>query len=543
MKTYPLKQLVPCPRCIFFEGRQKKSVSLFARAILSVLCVASFVPFTLAQGDPKDIGKWGDLIKWPNVGIHVHVLPSGKVLFWGRREWKPTGNMPADGPDGDLDTHECTPRIWDPKNPDAAPLVATSPLLRDGPKEVNLFCSGHTFMPDGSLLVVGGHLSDSHGSNKVRIFNTANTWEEGVPMGGHLQGGRWYPTAVTLADGGILVLSGDDQNGDRNPRLQVFRNKQWDTLETAPFNDLPYYPWMHVIPDGRVLLAGWSRPRKTQLLDTGGEGSWKVIGEFNGKDREYGSSVMYAPGKVLITGGGIPPQETAEIIDATNADPKWEFTGPMAKGRRHHNSTILPDGTVLITGGSSGQGGPNGGFNDVNAPVKTAELWTPPKDGTGGKFIPMAAESESRLYHSTAVLLPDGRVLSAGGGEYRPNNVMQNDPQHSLRNAQIFSPPYLFKGPRPDISGAPSEVAYGETFTVGTSNPNEINRVSWIRLSSVTHSFNQGQRINFLSSTVVGGALKVTAPATPGECPPGHYMLFLLSASGVPSESAIIRIR
>ncbi len=527
----------------FPKARCLASLGCFAAA----LWLAAGAAAAYGQGDPKVVGEWGKVIKWPNVGIHVHVLPNGKVLFWGRREWKQNvadPGQPVDGVDGELDTQECTPRIWDPANPDAPATDATGPLLRDGPETVNLFCSGHTFLPDGKLLVVGGHIRDANGSNKVRIFNwKTNQWEKGTPMDNPGQGGRWYPTAVTLPDGGTLVLSGDDQNGNRNQRLQVLRGTNWDFLDGARFENLAYYPWMHVVPDGRVFMAGSSRPRKTQLLTTTGGGRWDVVGEFNGQDREYGSSVMYEPGKVLITGGGIPPQETAEIIDLTKPGAAWRFSGNMSARRRQHNSTILPDGTVLVTGGTSGQGGPNNGFNDITAPVKVADLWIPPTGGGAGEFKPMAAESQPRLYHSTAVLLPDARVLSAGGGEYRPDNVNQNLPQDSLKNAQIFSPPYLFRGPQPDLTSAPAEVAYGQTFEAGTWQPNEIGRASWVRLSSVTHAFNQGQRINFLETKVVGGKLQVTAPANANLCPPGHYMLFLLSKAGVPSMAKTVHIQ
>jgi galactose oxidase len=146
------------------------------------------------------------------------------------------------------------------------------------------------------------------------------------------------------------------------------------------------------------------------------------------------------------------------------------------------------------------------------------------------------------------VLLPDATVLNSGGGEYSPkNNGQENDPKDSHRDAQIFSPPYLFKADgsladRPDITSAPADVAYAATITVGTSHPDQIDKVNWIRASSVTHSFNTNQRL--LKSTFTAGAagLSVTAPADPKVCPPGHYLLFLLNKDGVPSVAKIIQI-
>jgi hypothetical protein len=212
--------------------------------------------------------------------------------------------------------------------------------------------------------------------------------------------------------------------------------------------------------------------------------------------------------------------------------------------RRHHNATLLPDGTVLVTGGTRGGGPPDLGFNDLAAgqPVHIAELWDPKGDGGKGSWTDLTAEERDRCYHATAVLLPDARVLSAGGGEYRPGG-RENPPADSHRDAQIFSPPYLFKGARPSISAAPDAVTYGQTFDVETPQANDIATVSWIRLPSVTHAFDQSQRINVLAFKAQAGTLRVTAPSTPNMCPPGHYMLFILNSVGAPSIARIVQIQ
>ena len=195
-----------------------------------------------------------------------------------------------------------------------------------------------------------------------------------------------------------------------------------------------------------------------------------------------------------------------------------------------------------MTGGTQGGGGPNNGFNDLtpNAPVHAAERWDPATQ----QWTVLAAEDVDRCYHSTAVLLPDGRVVSAGGGEYQPQTgVLQpNNPNDSHPNCQIFSPPYLFRGPRPVITSAPAAIQYGQTFEVATPDPQQIAQVSLIRLSSVTHSFDQNQRINFLRPTAKQTSVGVTAPPDPEVCPPGHYLLFLLNQSLVPSVARIVKI-
>jgi hypothetical protein len=124
------------------------------------------------------------------------------------------------------------------------------------------------------------------------------------------------------------------------------------------------------------------------------------------------------------------------------------------------------------------------------------------------------------------LLLPDGRVLSGGGD--------------GNTDAEVYSPGYLFKGPRPIITSAPGSVTYGGQFFVGTAD--QISRVTLVRLSSVTHSFNMDQRITRLAFSAVADGLNVTGPATPELSPPGYYMLFVLDNRGVPSVASIVKV-
>jgi galactose oxidase len=201
--------------------------------------------------------------------------------------------------------------------------------------------------------------------------------------------------------------------------------------------------------------------------------------------------------------------------------------------RRHLNSTVLPDGTVLITGGTSG-----GGFVDINTAdaTRTAELWDP-KHPT--EWTTLAANSVMRVYHSVSLLLPDGTVLhGASGNAMAGSNVVPDEKNH-----EIFSPPYLFKGARPTITSAPASVGPGETFSVATPNAAQITEVRWIRIGSVTHAFDAGQRANKLLFTPTSTGVSVTAPPNVNEAPPGHYMLFVLNRNGVPSAGQIIRLQ
>jgi hypothetical protein len=321
------------------------------------------------------------------------------------------------------------------------------------------------------------------------------------------------------------------------------------------FGTLQLFPRLHVEPkQGHVFMSG---PQgQSFFLDTTGNGNWIPGPTRDGALRDYAPSVMYESGKVLFIGGGQDPgtqlpTNLTETIDLNQADPKWQpTTTPMNFARRQHNATILPDGTVLVTGGTQGIPGlPANEFwqafdnLDKGAPVHEAELWDP----ATGKWTIMAEEATDRCYHSIALLLPDGRVLSAGGGEYNPGNPklppnQTNPPGDSHKDAQLYSPPYLMNGPRPQILVAPTEINYGESFDVTVGATDVIAKVSWIRLGSVTHSNNQNQLLNFLTFTQIAGKVTIEAPANANIAPPGHYMLFVLNGQGIPSIGHIARI-
>lgn len=203
----------------------------------------------------------------------------------------------------------------------------------------------------------------------------------------------------------------------------------------------------------------------------------------------------------------------------------------MAFPRDFHNLTLLPDGTVLVTGG-----GRTTGATDPATAVFEAELWSPITED----WTTLAKMQVPRRYHSTALLLPDGRVLVAGGG--RNNGVGAPNNSNDHFNAEIFSPPYLFKGTRPSITSAPSTLQYNTNFSVVTPDASRIAMVSLMRLGSVTHAFNMDQRFLKLTFQQVSGGLTIQAPANANLAPPGYYMLFLIDGSGVPSVAAMVQL-
>ncbi|HEX3187659.1 MAG TPA: galactose oxidase-like domain-containing protein [Pyrinomonadaceae bacterium] len=452
-----------------------------------VLCWCFLVASSsVSAQDPSIVGQWSAVQTLPIVAVHAHLLPTGKVLIYPYTD---------------------DPHLWDP---------ATGTITSAALAGYNIFCTGHAFLADGRLFVAGGHISNNVGEAKAAIYDPfTNSWTR-LP---NMNAGRWYPSSTTLSNGDVLVVSGDqDTTVGVNTLPQVWQTatNSWRNLTNAQLG-LNLYPAMHLAPNGKVFMSIPSEI--TRYLDTSGSGLWSTVAIRQYGFRSYGSSAMYDDGKVVVAGGGDPPTNTAEVIDLNAASPAWRFVSPMNNARRQFDLTLLPDGKVLATGGSSGSG-----FDNSTAPVLLAEMWNPATE----QWTTMAANTKYHGYHSNALLLPDGRVLTTGGDD-QPN-------------AEIFSPPYLFKGARPTISSAPAGVGYGETFFVQTPNAASITRVTWIRLPSVTHAFDMNQRINRLSFSQASGGLNVTAPANANLCPPGHYMLFSLDGNGVPSVAKIIQI-
>jgi galactose oxidase-like protein/carboxypeptidase family protein/glyoxal oxidase-like protein/Kelch motif protein len=452
----------------------------------------------------QSTGSWSPMMSWPGdqgnwVPTHAILLPTGKVLFF---------DSYGDGG---------VARVYDP---------ATNTVGSLANPAYNVFCQGHAQLGDGRLFSSGGHIQDFVGMPHASIYNWAtNTWTQ-VP---DMNAGRWYPTNTTLSNGDVLVISGTiDSSSNYNEIPQVYQvaTNSWRTLSSAQFHTQTY-PFMFLAPNGKVFLAGWNPD--TRYLDTSGTGAWTFVANHLHDWRNYGTAVMYDAGKILVIGGDGDTStrtvtNTAEKIDLNAATPAWSYVASMHYARRQLNATLLPDGTVLVTGGSS-----HTGFDDYTGAVLPAEIYNPATN----TWTVMASMADYRGYHSWAVLLPDARVL-VGGGQLNLSGGNNGS------NAQIFSPPYLFNGARPTITSAPSSVAYGQTALVGTSDA--VARVTWIRLGAVTHSFNQDQRFLNLGFAATSGGVNVTFPSSANLSPPGYYMLFLLNSAGVPSVAKIIKI-
>ena len=451
--------------------------------------------FTTSASTPQVTkGQWEPTFSTPIVALQIHLLVNGKILLWG---------LKGEG------------YIWDPGTGIYTQI--------NNPYE--LFCSGHTFLPDGRLLVAGGHITNAHGLPKAAIFDPAtNSWT----LTGSMALGRWYPSVTTLPNGEVLTLGGRDENGQWVQTPEIWNGSTWRPL-TGAVKEVPYYPRMFVVPNNRAFMAG--EGRVSRYISTSGTGSWTFVADRIGGTRSYGSAVMYAPGKIVYAGGGDPPTQTVEVIDLSQGAPQWRLVAGMAYPRRQMNATLLADGKVLVTHGSTGAG-----FNNEAAGVRDAEMWNPVSE----TWTTMASESVIRTYHSTALLLQDGRVLSSGSGDA----VGGTD----QRSAQIFTPPYLFApdgslAPRPTITSAPTHLSYGQQFSVETPDAGGVTKGSLMRLGSVTHSLNETQRLLPITFTSTGPTTIVgTAPADAVLAPPGPYMLFLLNDSGVPSVAKMMLV-
>ncbi|MEY2498630.1 MAG: hypothetical protein QOD12_2186, partial [Verrucomicrobiota bacterium] len=303
------------------------------------------------------------------------------------------------------------------------------------------------------------------------------------------------------------------------------------------------YPFLFVLPLGKLLVHSGTETGFVNLSTFAREPTRYVAA----RPRTYnlqGTSVLLplTPGsnppyraRIMAIGGGsaggltTPATETCEILDLGATSPAWRPAAPMARPRVMPDSVLLPDGKVLVVNGSS-----TGAADAGPSPVYEAELYDP----TTNTWRIVCNMTTPRLYHATALLLPDGRVLTAGTDPIW-NPVPFDQTNLTL---EIFSPPYLFQGARPRITAGPLGIAYQSEFRIGTPDAAFINKATVIRCSSVTHSFNSDQR--YVELAIVrrsANELTLQAPPDSYVAPPGYYMLFVLR-DGVPSVGRFIRL-
>jgi chitodextrinase len=453
-----------------------------------------------SPNDPSVIGQWSPVINWPMVAVHMTLLPTGNLLLFDR-----------------MDMGGTAAQIWNPNTQVFSPVPNPT---------TDIFCTGHTFLSDGRVIVAGEHVADGVGTNESNVFNPFTGLWTALP---NMHQARWYPNVVSLPDGRALVTSGSDTCQACVPLTQEIydpKNNTWTELAARQY--IPLYPFMFVLSNGQVLQAGaQAEATVTRKLDIPSQ-TWSVV---DNREIDGGSAVMYGQDKIMKAGSWlnegsvVPSAKTTFVIDMSQPNPSWRQTADMNFPRTNLSLTLLPDGTTLATGGDR-----TTSKSDLSQAVMEAEVWNPINE----TWKTMAPMQIGRLYHSSAVLLPDGRVITAGGG--RSSSGATDEP-----SSQIFSPAYLFKGQRPVITAASTTIDYNSQFFVGTA-ATDIAKVSLIALGSDTHSFNMNQRYVPLNFSQTNGGLLVSTPGDANKAPPGYYMLFIVNSNGVPSIASFVQL-
>lgn len=472
------------------------------------------------QPGPSQLGSWGPVKQWPLVAVSMANLPDGRLLTYSgseRRTWP--------------STEQTYSVIWDPVTDSFTERLHTGH---------NMFCGTLTSMEDGNIFVTGGR--NASNSPWTTVFDpTDDDWK---PLENMASGGRWYPTTLTLGSGDIMTAMGSATNV-RNPDLWSSEGG-WRVLNGIDFIELRtrrsthnWFPLLTQAPNGDVFHY-WD-PIETHFISTEGNGhSTHADSDHDHTEHAGGVQVMYDEGKLLISGSNdgswnrdFAVPRDAFTVDLNSDTPKIRSIQPMIYPRKHHNFVVLPTGGVMAVGGNT----TGAKFQDSGS-VLEAEIWNPDT----GQWALTAAMTVPRDYHSTALLLADGRVITAGGGysSGNPNSAGTH------QDAQIFSPSYLFDdngdlAPRPVITAAVGDADHGESLLV-TSGSN-ISEFTMTRLSAVTHSMNTDQRFFKPDFVNLGnGSYQVTMHANPNVATPGYWMLFAIDNNGVPSEAEVILI-
>ena len=509
----PVQEDLPLTRAPVDDGSAEPPITGVRSAALDERASA----LALAPpGAPNVSGRFTAAFNWPLIPIHATILPDGRVLSYGSDEL---------GQQSGLFNYA----VWDP----TLGTGTQSHLLLPNTTATDLFCSAQIVLPrTGEILLTGGDKMVNGARNysvpDVNFFDyLSNTLRRSAQS---MALARWYPSVVTLTDGNVLVLGGRDTliptPAIATPELYDVATG-WRSLTGATNNNAYgsvnsewFYPRAWVGPNGLVFVV--TNAGTTWRMNPAGTGSITQLPLTVPATTYFLPAVMYAPGKILtLRTGGL-----AGVIDINPSTPTYAATAPVSQERLWGSSTVLADGRVFVSGGSRLE-------NQATDVAYQSELWNP----ATGTWTAGAVATRMRLYHSTSLLMPDARVLTAGGGA--PGPVIN-------LNAELYEPPYLFRADgsyatRPLIQTAPLQAAWGTPFTLQT-NTTGISKVAFIKTGSVTHSVDFDQRYIPLAYTQSGNTLTVQAPANASLAPPGNYMVFVFDSAGVPSVAKIVRL-
>lgn len=465
-------------------------------------------------------GKFGPVVDWPLIPLQVITLPDGRVMSYGTdAKGQQTGQTIYD--------------IWDPTKG----FGPESHLTLPNHTATDIFCSGVLIVPStGSVLLVGGDRTiDGKRNWSSPNINYFDYKQNALNSAGRtMERPRWYPTVATLPDGEILVVGGrlDPTHYAALPELYHPKNG-WRKL-TAVESAAAYgssnwsYPRLWAAPNGKVFNI--SRLGQTFYLDVTGDGRISMLKAKLFRSHSYLPSLMFAPGKVL----SLRLLGVANVVDFTqDGEPKvtrTEWYNPM---RFNASATVMADGQVFLSGG----GLKNNDSGSAILANRLAEIWNP----NTGHWTSAAVAQKERLYHSVALLMQDGTILTGAGGAggaAAENNL----------DVEVYYPPYLYKkdgsgqmAERPFITNSPDFITWAKSFVIDVNA--EVSRLTLVKLGSVTHAQVFDQRFMDVEFTKSGDkAYQVMAPADRNTALPGYYYLFAFDKAGVPSVAKIVKL-
>jgi galactose oxidase len=474
--------------------------------------------------------SWTAVVALPVDSIATANLPNGDLVMWSANNTYTFEGDIGDSPDGQTYT-----TVFNPSTLAASEILVTN-------TGDDMFCPGTANLFNGDILVNGG---DS--SPKTSLYNPATgLWTSDANMNIP----RGYEGDVVLTNGSVMTLGGSWSGGEGGKTGEVWtEGSGWTVLTGVPETPVvgpdpqgiyrgDNHLWLFSAPNGQVFHAGPSA--QMHWITTSGTGTITSAGN-RGSDPYAinGNAVLYDVGLIMKTGGAPAYQDTnAEantfLININNGTAGVTVTeiAPMAYPRAFSNGVVLPNGEVVIIGGQTYPVP----FSDATA-ILTPEIWDPLTQ----VFRQMNPMQTPRVYHSTGILLSDGRVYEGGGGQCGEGCSANHF------NTEILTPPYLLNAngmaaTRPTISSAPTTAILGSTISVTTGSP--VVSFVLMRLSSVTHTVNNDQRRIPLQIQSTSGAASYTLsiPSNPGIVLPGYYWLFALNAQGVPSVAATILV-
>jgi hypothetical protein len=465
-------------------------------------------------------------VPMPSRGIHSTLLRDGRVLLLAG-----SGNNT-----GDFDAGTFTSAVWNPANNTFTQI----------PVPYDMFCAGHVTLADGRVLIAGGTEGYAGhagaigyvGSRKSYVFDPAANSYSAV---NDTIEGHWYPTLTKLENGDVWSVGGyDNRDGVAkvSTAVEMFdaAANRWLARTQVPQTNRYWgtYPHFFLMGNGNLFYTG-GFTFGDQATATGAViHNWRdgTSGDVPGlRDislRDQAGSVLLPPAQnqtFMVVGGGSTDRGGAtnkvDTINLNGANPAYRPGPdlPGGEGRMYVNLTTLPDRTVLASNGSTGPRAGN---------VERAAVYNPATDA----WTAVAADPVGRNYHSSALLLTDGRVAVFGSNPA--------DGSFEMR-VSVYEPTYLFKGTRPTVTSAPASTTYGAAFDLGVTG--DVVRASLTSTGSATHQTDTNHRLVDLPITGTGSTRRAAVPSNAALLPPGPYMLTVLDSNGVPSIARMVSVR